>query len=178
MLKLFSVYLGGRAEGCNIELHDVVFLAAESIQQSYAAIANKWFGIKKLLHIDAYIELTHADGHEISVSNEKPKNIKKLFYVNFGAYKEDFFGEIHESKFYVDTNKTDVLKRAKNELCLNGVESHCDDNLLVDDIMEINKIDQYYLHFVQTGPRKINIISEYLRLDLPDILQQSEVFTE
>lgn len=177
MLKLFSVYLGGRAEGCNIELHDVIFHVAGSIQQSYASIANKWFGIKKLLHIDAYIELNYADGYEISVSNEKPKDAKKLFYVNFGAYKEDFFGEIHESKFYVGTCKADILIRAKNELCINGVEPHCDDNLLVDDIIEINKIDQYYLHFVQAEPRKINIIPEYQRLDLPDILHQSEVFT-
>jgi hypothetical protein len=41
MLKLFSVYLGGRVEGCNIELHDVVFVVSESIQQSLSRIKEK-----------------------------------------------------------------------------------------------------------------------------------------
>lgn len=166
MLKLFSVYLGGRADGCNIELHDVVFVVSESIQKSYAALVNKWFGMTKLLHIDAYIELSHADGHEVVISEEKPKDMKKLFYVNFGAYKEGYFGEVHESEFYVGTTKSDVLMRAKNELCLKGIEPHCDDNISIDDVIEINNIDQYYLNFVPTERRKINIIPEYQRLDL------------
>jgi hypothetical protein len=177
MLKLFAVYLGGRSERCNIELHDVVFVVCESIQQSYPALVNKWFGITKLLHVDAYIELTHADGHEIMISKECADDTKKLFYVNFGSYKNDYFGEIHESKFYVGTTKSEVLMRAKEELCLNGVEPHCDDNLLVDDIIEVNEVDQYYLHFVEAEPRKMTIIPEYQRLDLPEILHQSGVFT-
>lgn len=172
MLKLFSVVLGGRAEGCNIELHDVVFVVSESIQQAYPALVNKWFGITKRLHIDSYIELTYIDGHEIMISKEKPKEKKKLFYVNFGAYKKDYFGEIHESKFYVATSKSEVLEKAKQELCQKGIEPHCDDNVAVDDIIEADKIDQYYLHFTPSKKNEINIISDYQRLDLPDILNQ------
>ena len=33
--KLFAVYLGGRAPKANIELHDVVFVVGESIEQTY-----------------------------------------------------------------------------------------------------------------------------------------------
>lgn len=168
-LKLFSVYLGGRAKGCNIELHDVVFVISESIQQSYTSLANMWFGIKKSLHIDSYMELSYADEHEITISKEKPKDQKKLFYVNFGAYKAGYFGEIHESGFYVDTSKSNVLMRAKKSLCQDGIEPHCDDNVAIDDIIEINKIDQYYLHYQPARPREITIHSEYQRLDLPYI---------
>ena len=32
-MKLFAVFLGGRADKCNIELHDVVFTCAKNIQQ-------------------------------------------------------------------------------------------------------------------------------------------------
>jgi|SRR5579885_506093 hypothetical protein len=169
MLKLFSVYLGGRTTGCNIELHDVVFVIGESLKHAYPALTNKWFGIKKSLHIDAYIELAHVDGHDIFIRKEKPGNIKKLFFVNFGAYKNGFFGEMHESKFYVGTNKPDILMRAKQELCLNKIYPHCDDNIIIDDIIEIDHLDQYYLHFIPAAAREITVITTYQRLDLPDI---------
>lgn len=174
MLKLFAVYLGGRAERCNIELHDVVFVVSESISKSYQKLINKWFGITKMLHIDSYIELTYADEHEIIISKEKSKNMKKLFYVNFGAYKKGYFGEVHESEFYVGTTKSEILMRAKNELCLNGIEPHCDDNVTVDDVIEINNVDQYYLHFIPVERRKMNIISDYQRLDLSDGIYQTD----
>ncbi len=34
--KLFAVYLGGRAPGANIELHDVVFIVGPTIEGSGA----------------------------------------------------------------------------------------------------------------------------------------------
>lgn len=174
MLKLFSVYLGGRAEKCNIELHDVVFVVSESISTAYPELIKKWFGITKRLHIDAYIELSHVDGHNIGVNKDKPKDNKKLFYVNFGAYKKNYFGEIHESEFYVASSKTEVLARAKKVLCVEGIEPHCDDNIIVDDMIEINQIDQYYLHFAPAKGHEINIISDYQRLDTPEILSSSQ----
>ena len=161
MLKLYAVYLGGRAEKCNIELHDVVFVVSVSIQESYPVLVNKWFGITKSLHIDSYIELNYADSHDILLSKEKSSDKKKLFYVNFGAYKKNYFGEIHESEFYVGTTKSDVLLRAKKELCLQGMEPHCDDNVSIDDVIEVNHVDQYYLHFMPTERRRITIVSDY-----------------
>ena len=57
MLKLFAVVLGGRADGCNTELHDVVFVVGKSLEESYPQLIDKWFGNKKRLHIDSSIEL-------------------------------------------------------------------------------------------------------------------------
>lgn len=34
-MKLFSVFLGGRADKCNTELHDVVFTLGEKIEDTY-----------------------------------------------------------------------------------------------------------------------------------------------
>ncbi len=34
-MKLFSVFLGGRAKKCNTELHDVVFTCGQSIKDTY-----------------------------------------------------------------------------------------------------------------------------------------------
>jgi hypothetical protein len=165
MLKLFAVSLGGRADGCNTELHDVVFVIGESIEETYPKLIEKWFGNKKRLHIDSVIELKFIDGHEICVSANKVDTHKKLFFVNFGAYKENYFGEIHEVGFYVGSSKTDVLSRAKQDLCLSLIEPHCDDNLSVDDVILLDCVDQHYLHLVETNvSSQITIKSEYYSL--------------
>ena len=50
-IKLFAVYLGGRADGCNTELHDVVFTCGQKIQDTYIDLLDKWFGNADRLHI-------------------------------------------------------------------------------------------------------------------------------
>lgn len=166
MIKLFAVLLGGRADGCNIELHDVVFVAGDSLEETYPKLVAKWFGNKKRLHIDSTIELQYVDGYEILLSRNKPNQEKKLFFVNFGAYKPDYFGEVHETGFYVAKTKSEVLARAKNDLCLSLLEPHCDDNLSIDDIIAIKDVDQYYIHLhPQSQSRKLDIQSNYRRLD-------------
>src|SRR5579862_751029 len=59
--KLFAVYLGGRADHCNIELHDVVFVVGATIEETYPLLAKKWFGNLKGFHIDSYVELQNID---------------------------------------------------------------------------------------------------------------------
>lgn len=171
MLKLFAVLLGGRAEGCNTELHDVVFVVGNSIEETYPKLTKKWFGITKRLHIDSFIELPIVDGHEVILTKEKPNHTKKLFFANFGGYKPNYFGEIHEIGFYVAESKPEVLARAKKELCLGHEEPHCDDNLIVDDLLLVNMVDQFYLDLKPTTKTiELNIQSAYRRLDLPEIL--------
>jgi hypothetical protein len=176
MLKLFAVLLGGRADGCNTELHDVVFIVGESLESSYPILVNKWFGIHKRLHIDSSVELNYIDGYEVLISVIKPakNNDNKIFFVNFGAYKQGFFGEIHNSAFYVATSKTEALERAKKELCISLNEPHCDDNLSVDDIIAIESIDKHYIYLKKSANlSKLHIESYYRRLDVPDIIKDA-----
>lgn len=185
MLKLYAVLLGGRAEGCNTELHDVVFTVSNSLEESYPQLIKKWFGNTKRLHIDSSIELKHVDGHEIIISTDKPdtNTSKSLFFVNFGAYKQGYFGEIHNVNFYVAATKTEVLEKAKKELCKSLSEPHCDDNhevnsLIVqdnsicDDITAINQIDNYYIHLMPSSmPSFLKIESYYRKLNIPELIQ-------
>lgn len=184
MLKLFAVMLGGHAEGCNIELHDVVFVVGNTLEESYPKLVTKWFGSQKRLHIDASVELKYVDGHEIIVSTEKPvsDNDKSLFFVNFGGYKKGFFGEIHEINFYVASSKTEALAKAKTELCNTFLEQHCDDNhfvndllnsehSLIDDVVPVKMVDHYYIHLkATTEPAILNIESYYRKLDRQESL--------
>ena len=74
MLRLFAIHLGGRADGCNTELHDTVFVVGESLESTYQQLAQKWFGNKQQLHIDSSVELNHVDGYDIYLSTQKPNN--------------------------------------------------------------------------------------------------------
>ena len=77
-MKLFSVFLGGRADKCNIELHDVVFTLGEKIEDSYNDLLGKWFGLPDRLHIDSWVEINMVEGYKVSLSKEKNKTSKKI----------------------------------------------------------------------------------------------------
>lgn len=164
MNKLFAVLLGGRAPGCNTELHDTVFVAGESLEACQPQLAAKWFGSTHRLHIDSSVELNQVDGYDISLGPQKPdEDNLHLFLVNFGGYKPGVFGEIHQVQFYVAKTKTQALLRAREELCLDLYEQHCDDNLLVDDLLLIDIVDNLYIHLASATKRKALVIESYYR---------------
>lgn len=169
MLKLYAVLLGGRAEGCNTELHDVVFIVASKLEESYQQLAKKWFGSKKRLHIDSSIELTQVDGYDVTIRKEKPAHDNKIFFVNFGGYVPGKFGEQHEIAFYVGQSKPETLARAKTELCLGMSEQHCDDNVDIDDVIEFNQVDEYYIHLTPAAQKQpLDVQSYYRKIILPE----------
>jgi hypothetical protein len=189
MPKLFAVLLGGRAPGCHIELHDVVFIVGESLEETYPHLVNKWFGkLHRSLHVDAHVELKYIDGYEITISKTLPNdNIEKsLYFTNFGGYQPGFFGEIHHMNFYVAASKSDVVAKAKHALCYGLHQQHCDDNLPldfainetgleIDDIEKLDRIDQYYIHLTPTThPAQFEVQAHYRKLNLPDIIARAD----
>lgn len=179
MLKLYAVLLGGRAKGCNIELHDVVFVLGHSLEELYPQLVNKWFGgIPKSLHIDSSVELNYVDGHEVVIchQNNKPAESKTLYFANFGGYKPGFFGEIHEVNFYVANSRIEALARAKNDLCVGTHQQHSDDHLNVDDLIAIDSIDNISISLKPTT-RSCNLVieSHYRKLNLPHIIEKADL---
>jgi hypothetical protein len=149
--KLFAVYLGGRAARCNTELHDVVFVAGESIETSYERLMDKWFGDPLRLHIDSWLELQVVDGYRISLQPHSSAQAKKLYFINLGAYTPGQFTELHANAFVVAENEADVKKRAKSEL-LQGTQSiHTDDLYDIDDCLEISEVDGQHIHLEPTS---------------------------
>ncbi|TNF69472.1 MAG: DUF1543 domain-containing protein [Gammaproteobacteria bacterium] len=183
--KLFAVMLGGRTDGAHIELHDLVFTVGNTLEETYPKLVEKWFGnTYKSLHIDASLELDIVDGYRISLSSEPLENetTNQLYCINFGGYQKDFFGEIHEVAYLVGNRKKDVVKRAKEILCVNTYQQHCDDNFVigsknlkkdVDDIIALNNIDGYYITLTPTTEVSTQQIqSNYIRLDTAKVLSQ------
>ena len=150
-MKLFSVFLGGRADKCNTELHDVVFTLGEKIEDTYLDLLGKWFGLPDRLHIDSWVEINIVEGYKIYLSKKKKKSKKKLYFVNLGAYEKNRFEELHESKFMVDVNKVNVKKRAKELLLVGKEQVHLDDLYDVDDCIEIKKVSGYYINLEKTS---------------------------
>jgi hypothetical protein len=111
-MKLFAVYIGGEFEGANIELHDMRFVVAPSIVDTYEELRHQWWGVAKSLHIDCWAEIDHADGHDVSLSTQPFAGAKKLYYVNLGGYDPSEFIEKHRNVFVVAENVAQAKGRA------------------------------------------------------------------
>ena len=72
-LRLFVVMLGGRHARANIELHDVVFAIAPSIEQTHEQLRQQWFGELAGLHIDSWMTV---DGVEVGGWTPVPEGIE------------------------------------------------------------------------------------------------------
>src|SRR5688572_18665470 len=115
MNRLFAVYLGGKAKGATLELHDIVFAVGADIKSTFSQLNKSWFGTKESIHIDSYTELSHVEGYKISLSKYPPASPKlKLFFVNVGSYTKGRFGENHDFLFLVDQSLLAAKKRAKD----------------------------------------------------------------
>ncbi len=177
--KLFAVYLGGRADKCNIELHDVVFVVATTIEESYSLLARKWFGNLDGFHIDSYQEIKQVDGFEVSLSKSRPAEPQenKLFFINLGAYRHGEFTEVHKSEFYVATSAPNAVRRAKEEFASPDLHTIHKDDVIevshvandefdVDDVIELDEVDQFFITLKPAmNQEKNEIQSAYIKLD-------------
>ena len=149
-LKLFAVYLGGRAPKCNTELHDVVFTVGSTIEDTYERLLDLWFGSPEGLHIDSWMELSVVDGHRITLSRDALPSDKKLYFVNLGAYMDGEFTELHANAMVVASSEREVKTRAKAELLRGKITVHTDDLFDIDDCLELTSIDGYSISLVPT----------------------------
>ena len=153
-MKLFAIYLGGRAIKCNTELHDVVFSCGYKIEDTYKDLLDKWFGLPDRLHIDSWVELKYVDGFEVVLSNDKPISKNKLFFINLGAYDKNKFEELHESRFFVGNDEKNIKLRAKQSLLLGFDQVHTDDIYDVDDCIEIKEVSGLYVNLIKSNKKE------------------------
>ena len=149
-MKLFAVYLGGRAPKANTELHDVVFAVGETIEAAYPQLLEKWFGDPRGLHLDSWLELDVVDGWRITLSDSPSPQPEKLFFVNLGAY-DDSFTELHANGFFVATTAAEAKKRALASLLKGGQTVHKDDLHDVDDCIALDRVGELCITLTRTG---------------------------
>jgi len=116
-MKLFAIYIGGEHPRANIEVHDMRFIVAPSLEETHDALRSEWWGRPGSLHIDCWAEITQADGYEVSLSPQPFEGAEALYYVNLGGYDGVDFAESHRNVFVVaDTlahAKSRAIRRAK-----------------------------------------------------------------
>ncbi|HEX4096263.1 MAG TPA: DUF1543 domain-containing protein [Caulobacteraceae bacterium] len=161
--KLFAVCLGGRAEGCNTELHDIVFVTGPSIEATYDQLLDRWFGLPRRLHLDAWAELDVIDGYEVSLAMTPDPGEQRLFFVNLGAYREGELSEVHANGFLVAATREDAKRRAKATLLQVAVtELHTDDLYEVDTCLELGAVNGLQVVLTPTTrPGKPKVMSTY-----------------
>jgi hypothetical protein len=111
-MKLFAIYIGGDHPGAHIEVHDVRFVAAASIEDTHAQLRADWWGTPGTLHVDCWTEIAHADGYDVTLRPEPSTAPQKLYFVNLGGYDPKDFAEQHKNMFVVAGSAKDAKTRA------------------------------------------------------------------
>jgi hypothetical protein len=139
-MKLFAIYIGGIHEKALIELHDVRFIIADKIEDTYETLRASWWGTKKSLHLDAWVDLQHADGYKVSLKNEPANNEEnKLYFVNLGGYNSLEFTELHKNVFVVAPNESKAKVRALKQI-LHWESHHRDYQYEMENIINLSEV--------------------------------------
>ncbi|MGJ7550979.1 DUF1543 domain-containing protein [Pseudomonas alloputida] len=147
---LYVVMLGGRHPAAKIEVHDVVFAHADTLEHTYPQLREAWFGAAKGLHIDSWLEVHGVDGYRVELQPMPPgKEALRLFFINLGGYERDVFGEAHRYLLVAAANKVDAKAMGKKRMQRSWLKPHTDALLDVDQCLAIDQVAGLHVHLVQ-----------------------------
>jgi hypothetical protein len=148
--RLFMILVGCRPGGRNTEQHDVFFGIAKELRDLVPEIKAFWKGAGTM-HLDGWRVVNNVDGYHVSISemkDEEKGSGAKLFFLNLGGYKENYFEEFHYKMLTVATDKAEAGRNAKQTAFFlhtgfnKDAAAHIDDRfgVDVDDLFEIKDI--------------------------------------
>ncbi|NIF24910.1 DUF1543 domain-containing protein [Pantoea sp. Tr-811] len=147
---LYIVMLGGRHPSAKIEVHDVLFAHADSLEQAYPQLRSAWFGSAKGLHIDAWMEVAGVDGYRVELrQGPAPAGAPRLFFINLGGYEPQVFGEAHHYLLVVARDKAEAKKMGKQRMQTGWLKPHTDALLEVDDCLAIDQVAGRHVHLIE-----------------------------
>lgn len=115
-MNLFVIYVGGKHTKSLLELHDMRFVLADRIEDTYRQLRESWWGEPKSLHLDCWGILKSADGYNIHLKNEPSVEQNKLFFINLGGYDSTQFTELHKNVFVVAPNEREAKLKALQQI--------------------------------------------------------------
>ncbi|MBC9251624.1 hypothetical protein A9179_15230 [Pseudomonas alcaligenes] len=162
---LFIVMLGGKHPRASIEVHDVVFAIADSLEGTYAQLRQAWFGKPDGLHIDAWMAVDGVDGYRVELSHLAPApGSPRLYFLNLGGYRHGSFGEEHHYLLQVATDKREAKALGKRHMPGHWDKPHTDAVLEVDDCIPIDCVDGRYIHLSPGAHHGIRQGNDYILL--------------
>lgn len=155
--KLFMFYLGGNAGRSNIEVHDIQFVAAKTVEDALPALRQAWFGDANKVHLDGYTCITWADGYDVTLSTTAVQQEEKLFFVYAGAYLPHTLAEQHEYGLFVAKDAAEAKQKALHQLLPHTQQLHKDNLKDVDaclslNVLSLNGEEQGTKYFVHLTP--------------------------
>ncbi|WP_053146889.1 DUF1543 domain-containing protein [Pseudomonas sp. P97.38] len=159
---LYVVMLGGRHPRASIEVHDVVFAQADSLERAYPQLRQAWFGSRQGLHIDSWLEVDGIDTYRVEFSPMAPgPDEPKLFFINLGGYERDVFGEAHRYLLVVARDKAQAKQLGKRRMPADWLKAHTDAVLQVDDCLPVDWVNGHYVHLVKGAHKGMGQYSDY-----------------
>lgn len=160
---LFVVFLGGRHPRAKIEVHDVVFVNAKCLDETFEDLRKEWFGDQRGLHVDSWMQVDGVEGWKVEFSDLAPASgSPHLYFINVGGYDSRGFGEAHDYVLLVAYSKAEAHAKSK-QMILNGWRGqHTDAIFDVDDCLPIFSVNGRYISLVEGNSRGVLIFNEYV----------------
>lgn len=146
--------LGGQAENCNIETHDVVFVVAKTTEEAARKIRDKWFGTPESVHVDSWFKVDYVDGFEVQIEESQIETSKRkisLYFVNLGYYHKALIGEYHYMTLVAAKSKSEAIKTALSRSPSEVEMTHVDDLHELEGCIKIGEVDDYWIRLKYRG---------------------------
>jgi len=153
-MKLFVIYIGGTHEKAFIELHDMRFVIAEKIEDTYDELRKTWWGTPESLHLDAWGELDYVDGYNVSFINDPKESENRLYFVNLGGYDSNEFTELHKNVFVVAPNESKAKVKALKQI-LDWESHHRDYQFELENILDISNLMKENKVYINLEPTDV-----------------------
>ena len=160
----YMVLLGGSHPATKIEVHDVVFVLADSLVDAYPLLKSRWFGDKGKVHIDCWMLIHGVDGYRIEFRDTPSDSELHLYFVNLGGYIQGQFGEEH--KYMIVSAENDIIAKSKAKTAVIELwdKPHKDHLTEIDDCIRLDGIDGRFIHLVTGDYPKSELKQEHIVL--------------
>lgn len=165
-MKLFAIYVGGEHPRANIEVHDVRFVVAPSIAETYDQLRAEWWGKAGTLHVDCWAEIRRVDGYDVALRPEPSPAAEKLYFVNLGGYDGREFAEQHRNLFTVAASVAEAKANAMRSVG-GWKDAHRDDFYEAEHAFALDALfgPRLHIHLVRAaGDDKLDFTCRYTPL--------------
>lgn len=122
MKQLYMLGLGGQVPGANIEVHDIQFVVATSVEECYPAILTRWYGTT--LHLDSFTVIRCINDYEVVIGGA---DCNRLYLVVYGGYDPTIFDEIHRYHFVLASSPQEAKRQGKTDMIQFNHIDHIDE---------------------------------------------------
>lgn len=141
------ITIGGKAPGASIEVHDVQFIIAEQIEETYKILKENWYGLDFKLHLDSYKVIEQIPGYKVDIT-ETPVNEESepsLFFINVGGYDDTMMHEIHSYRLLAASDINSAKTSGLELYGGNMSQPHIDNISSVSSFKLLNKLYKGYI---------------------------------